>query len=197
MTGYQIQVLDSSGASGLPGDIVDNICIFNTSIVSYTYILTSSQIIRGDGTCTSTAGRPLSFRIRAIHFTDCASAYNDSLSGSPSVIPSPWRPFSGIYCLESICVTPTPTPTPTITPSPSYCPQIIICDGFMDGSLVDGGIIVELQVEKNALCCCDIEYSLNNTNNWVELPASAVDCSPSNPGHSYSIHNTCFGEIIP
>jgi hypothetical protein len=202
MTGYQIQVLDNSGRSGLSGDIVDNICIFNTNITSYIYTLTSSQIIRGDGTCTNTAGRPLVFRIRAIHFTDCASAYNDSLSGSPSPISSPWRSFSGTYCLESICVTPTPTPTvtptPTITPSPSYCPAIIVCDGFMDGSLVGGGIIVELQVEKNELCCCDVEYSLDNTNNWTALPGSAVDCDPKNPGYySYSLHGTCFGDIIP
>jgi hypothetical protein len=222
MTGYQIQTLDTRGDSSLPGNIVDNLCIFNTNVVSYTYTLTSSEIIRGDGTCTSTAGRPLSFRIRAINFDDCTSAYNDSLSGSPSVIPSPWRSFSGIYCLESICVTPTPTttttptvtptptitptvtptltltPTPTITPSPSYCPSIIVCDGFIDGSLVDGGIIVELQVEKNELCCCDVEYSLDNSNTWAALPSSAVDCDPTDPGYYYySVHGTCFGDIIP
>jgi hypothetical protein len=202
MTGYQIQTLDSRGSSGLPGNIVDNICIFNTSITSYTYTLTSSDIIRGDGTCINTAGRPLTFRIRAIDFTDCSSAYNDSISTSPSPISSSWTVFSGIYCLESICVTPTPTPTltptPTITPSPSYCPAIIVCDGFIDGSLVDGGIIVELQVEKNELCCCDIEYSLDNSNTWAALPSSAVDCDPANPGYySYSVHNKCFGDIIP
>jgi hypothetical protein len=193
MTGYQIQVLNSTDSS-----IVDNICIFNTSLTSYTYVLTSNSIIRGDGTCANTAGKPLAFRIRAIHFTDCSLAYNDSLSASPSSIPSSWATFSDTYCLESICVTPTPTATPTVTPSLSYCPAIIVCDGFIDGSLVGGGIIVELQVEKNELCCCDVEYSLNNTNNWTTLPGSMVDCNPSNPGYySYSVHGTCFGDIIP
>jgi hypothetical protein len=89
-------------------------------------------------------------------------------------------------------VTPTITITPTVTPSLSYCPEIVICDGFIDGSFDGDGIIVELQVEKNELCCCNIEYSLNNTNNWAALPDSAVDCVTN-----YLLHNTCFGDIIP
>jgi cell division septation protein DedD len=125
IAGYQIQTLDANGQSGLSGDIVDNICIFNPDASSYEYYLYSSEDKSGDGTCTSTnVNQPLSFRIRAIHFTNCQDAYFDSWSTSSSTIPSSWVSFPGTYCFESCCITPTPTPTATVTPTITTTPSI-------------------------------------------------------------------------
>jgi hypothetical protein len=61
--------------------------------------------------------------------------------------------------------------------------------------LINGGIIVELQVDKNPDCCCEVQYSLDNNNTWNQLPSNTIDCSPN---YSYSYLGTpCFGEIIP
>jgi hypothetical protein len=121
--GYQIQALDANGQSGSVDDIVDNICIFNPNASSYQYYLNSFENKSGDGTCTS-ADQPLTFRIRAMHFTNCQDAYFDSTSVSPSNIPSSWVSFPGTYCFESCCVTPTPTPTATVTPTITTTPSI-------------------------------------------------------------------------
>lgn len=94
--------------------------------------------------------------------------------------------------------TPTSTPSQTKTPTPSPtsfpCPQVIICSGIFDASMINNGVILELQVEENPLCCCDIQYSLNNSNIWSQLSSQYVDCDPN---LYYSIHPTCFGDIIP
>lgn len=91
--------------------------------------------------------------------------------------------------------TKTPRPTPTNTPTATRCPQqIVICSGFIDGFMNDGGIMVELQVEENPLCCCEIQYSLNNTNVWVQLPQQYIDCGPT---YALSPSVPCFGDIIP
>jgi len=125
IAGYQIQSLDANGQSGLVDDIVDNICIFNPDASSYEHYLYSSEDKSGDGTCTSTyVSQPLSFRIRAIHFTNCQQAYFDSTSTPSSTIPSSWVSFPGTYCFESCCVTPTPTPTATLTPTITTTPSI-------------------------------------------------------------------------
>lgn len=128
MQGYQIQVLDSRGeaGSGLVGGIVDNICIFNNLSRSYQYYMSTSQIIRGDGTCINLSpdSRALTFRIRAIHFSNCQDAYYDSWSNPSSPIPSSWVSFPGTYCFESCCVTPTPTPTTTVTPTITGTPAV-------------------------------------------------------------------------
>jgi len=118
-------------------------------------------------------------------------------------------------CLANNCVppeaspTPTPTqtrtpsktpgttrtPTPTQTPSSTPCLHpMVICIGLFDDFMINNGIIVELQVEKNPLCCCQIQYSLDNTNIWTQMPQQYIDCDPS---FYYTVNTVCFGDIIP
>lgn len=85
----------------------------------------------------------------------------------------------------------TITPTPTLTPtSTTYCFQYdhLICSGLIDSHMTGSGLIIELQVEKNPLCCCDIQYSLNNSNNWNQFNGR-IDCSVVGVN---SNHTKCF-----
>jgi len=163
-TGYMIQAVDHNG------QLLDQVCIFNTLINSYNFSLTSLLGPRPDNIAASQecSNGYVKFRIKTISLNYCQE----------SALDSAWSSFTEEYCWES-------------------CNEIIICDGFIDGALINNGIIVELQVEKNSECCCSIEYSLNNSNSWNPLPVSAIDCDTVNPGYSYSINSTCFGDIIP
>lgn len=68
------------------------------------------------------------------------------------------------------------------TNNPSFPQNIMICGGFIDDELTSGGLLVELQVETNATCCSGIQYSVNNTNNWVPLSGIFVDFFSSSNG---------------
>jgi hypothetical protein len=74
------------------------------------------------------------------------------------------------------------------------CADIVICSGYIHDNMINGGIILELQISKNTKCCCEAQYSVNDTNTWVPLSGIYIDCDPGT-GSTYTIHPSCL--IIP
>lgn len=50
-----------------------------------------------------------------------------------------------------------------------------------------------LDVQNNTNCCCSAQYSLNDTNTWLDIPAELIECEES----SYNIPFSFIKDIIP
>jgi formylglycine-generating enzyme required for sulfatase activity len=73
--------------------------------------------------------------------------------------------------------------------------EIQLCGGAIDAFMSDGGVIIDIKVNTNPNCCCDIEYSLDNNESFSKLDNSIVDCGPS---YYYNLSEiVCFGDLIP
>lgn len=119
---------------------------------------------------------------------DCLA--NNCVPPEPSQSPTPTQTRTPS---KTPGTTRTPTPTQTPTSTPCLYPMVI-CSGVFDDFMTNNGIIIELQVEENPLCCCQVQYSLDNKNIWTQMPQQYIDCDPS---LYYTIHAVCFEEIIP
>jgi len=159
-TGFMIQALDKDGL------LLDQVCIFNTLVSSYSFVLTDllgpkPTDLSGSLLCTNNY---VNFRIKTIASNFCSESSLDSI----------WANFSESHCWES-------------------CPNMVICDALIDDYLTNGGLIIELQVARNSLCCCDVQYAIDNNNMWNQFTGQ-IDCDP---GFGYTLNPTCFGDIIP